>query len=81
MWKYGPMGQMIEIDGAGVAAYVAQPAEQARAGLLVIHEIWGLVDHIKDVADRFAEQGYLALAPDLLTGVGISPDVGRSCSG
>ena len=34
-------------------------------GLVVIHEIWGLVPHIKDVADRFAAQGYSVLAPNL----------------
>ena len=31
-------------------------------GVIVIHEIWGLVDHIKDVSMRFARQGYVALA-------------------
>jgi carboxymethylenebutenolidase len=36
--------------------------------LIVIQEIWGLVDHIREVARRFAEEGYVALAPDLYTG-------------
>lgn len=37
--------------------------------VVVIQEWWGLNDHIKDVADRFAREGYLALAPDLYNGV------------
>ena len=37
--------------------------------MLVIQEWWGLVDHIKDVCDRFAAQGFVALAPDLYHGV------------
>jgi carboxymethylenebutenolidase len=36
--------------------------------VIVIQEIWGLVDHIRDVARRFANEGYVALAPDLYTG-------------
>lgn len=36
--------------------------------VVVVHEIWGLTDHIRDVARRFAAEGYLALAPDLYTG-------------
>jgi carboxymethylenebutenolidase len=71
------MGQLIELDGGGLSAYVAEPPETVRGGVVVIHEIWGLVDHIKDVADRLAQQGYVAVAPDLLSGIGISPEVGQ----
>jgi carboxymethylenebutenolidase len=71
------MGQLIELDGGGLSAYVAEPPEAVRGGVVVIHEIWGLVDHIKDVADRLAQQGYVAVAPDLLSGIGISPEVGQ----
>ncbi len=38
---------------------------QKHPGLIVIHEIWGLNDNIKNIADRFAEQGYSVIAPDL----------------
>jgi carboxymethylenebutenolidase len=68
------MGQMIDIDG--VSAYRAEPTGDPKAGLIVIHEIWGLVDHIKDVADRFAAEGFLVVAPDILTVVGVTPAVG-----
>ena len=37
-------------------------------GVVVIQEWWGLVDHIKDVCDRFAAEGFVALAPDLYHG-------------
>jgi carboxymethylenebutenolidase len=60
----------------GVTAYRSEPATPRRGALILIHEIWGLVDHIKQVADRFAAEGYLVIAPDLLTDAGISPEVG-----
>lgn len=64
----------------GVTAYVATPAGPPRAGLILVHEIWGLVDHIKDVAERYAAEGYLVIAPDLLSDVGITPEVGDQLS-
>ena len=48
--------------------YVALPASGSGPGVVVIQEWWGLTDHIKDVADRLAEQGFVALAPDLYGG-------------
>jgi carboxymethylenebutenolidase len=61
------MGQMIDIarDGATTKGYLAG-AEGP--GVLVIQEWWGLNDHIKDVVDRFAGEGFVALAPDLYNG-------------
>src|SRR4051812_3392967 len=47
--------------------YLSKPAEPARA-VVVIQEWWGLVPHIQDVVDRFAAEGFLALAPDLFHG-------------
>jgi carboxymethylenebutenolidase len=41
---------------------------QAHPGVVVIQEWWGLVPHIKDVAERFAREGFVALAPDLYHG-------------
>lgn len=72
------MGRMIELEsGEAFPAYVAEPQGEPRGGLIVIHEIWGLADHIKDVADRFAAEGYLAIAPDLLSHVGVDAHLGQ----
>ncbi|MDJ0703385.1 MAG: dienelactone hydrolase family protein [Leptolyngbyaceae cyanobacterium MO_188.B28] len=55
--------------------YLATPKSGSGAGLIVLQEWWGLVPHIKDVADRFAQAGYVALAPDLYRGESTtSPD-------
>lgn len=49
--------------------YLAQPVEKGKySGIVVIQEWWGLVLHIKDVTERFARQGFVALAPDLYHG-------------
>ncbi|MDO5753495.1 dienelactone hydrolase family protein [Arthrobacter sp.] len=62
------MGTMIDFNAAGqqFQAYRSEPSGPPRGAVLVIHEIWGLVPHIRDVADRFAAAGYLAVAPDLM---------------
>ncbi|HRI54216.1 MAG TPA: dienelactone hydrolase family protein [Pseudomonadota bacterium] len=49
------------------SGYLMRPAA-GRPGLIVLQEWWGLVPHIKDLVGRFAEQGYVALAPDLYHG-------------
>jgi carboxymethylenebutenolidase len=49
-----------------VRAYMARAAvEEPRPAILVIHEMWGVNEHIQGVARRFATAGYVALAPDL----------------
>ncbi|MCT1870424.1 dienelactone hydrolase family protein [Micrococcus luteus] len=48
--------------------YLALPAAGKGPGVIVIQEWWGLVDHIKDVCDRLADLGFVALAPDLYGG-------------
>jgi carboxymethylenebutenolidase len=52
-------------DGTSMRAYVSRPAGKPRAGLLVFQEAFGVNAHIRDVADRFAREGYLAIAPEL----------------
>lgn len=53
-------------DGTSMNAYVAAPAEGAKApGIIVFQEIFGLNAHIRDLAERFARQGYVAIAPEL----------------
>jgi len=64
------MGQLIDF-GEGDAAtqgYLATPATGTGPGIIVLQEWWGLVPHIKDIADRFAAAGFTALAPDLYKG-------------
>jgi len=58
----------IESEDGGFAAYVAIPAAAEGPGLIVLQEWWGLVPHIRDVCDRFARAGFVALAPDLYRG-------------
>lgn len=62
------MSEMLELtfEGKTFPAYLAQPTGPVKAGLILIHEIWALNDHTKSVADRFATEGYLVLAPNLL---------------
>jgi carboxymethylenebutenolidase len=60
------MGQFTELkaaDGQAIPAYVAQPKSQPKGGIVVIQEIFGVNPHIRAVADGYAEQGYLAVAP------------------
>ncbi len=54
-------------DGSQAGGYFA-PAPGAKAGVIVLQEWWGLNPQICDVADRFAEEGFTALAPDLYHG-------------
>ncbi len=64
------MGEMIEFpsNGSTTPGYLALPEGGTGPGVVVIQEWWGLVDHIKDVCDRFAAEGFVALAPDLYHG-------------
>jgi carboxymethylenebutenolidase len=60
------MGQFISLqsaDGFSVPAYVAEPAGKPRGAVVVVQEIFGVNSHIRSVADRFAAEGYLAVAP------------------
>ena len=63
-------GRMVEFasNGARAQGYLATPASGGGPGVIVIQEWWGLVAHIKAVADRFAAAGFVALAPDLYRG-------------
>ena len=55
-------------NGDTAHGYLATPDSGSGPGLIVIQEWWGLTDHIKDVCDRFAAEGFVALAPDLYGG-------------
>jgi carboxymethylenebutenolidase len=73
------MGKMIELtasDGHKLAAYRADPTGKPRGGIVVIQEIFGVNSHIKQVADGFAADGYVAIAPALFDRVQKSVDLG-----
>lgn len=72
----------IPAEGTGLDAYLARPDGAGPwPSLIVVHEIWGLVPHIEDVARRFAAAGYAVLAPNLYSrdGLPVAPDeIGRA---
>jgi carboxymethylenebutenolidase len=73
------MGRMIELtasDNRKLSAYRADPAGKPRGGLVVIQEIFGVNSHMKSVADGFAADGYLAIAPALFDRVQSNVDLG-----
>ena len=61
--------------GGATTAYVARPDVETNKAVIVIQEWWGLNDHIKDIAGRYAAEGFIAIAPDLYRGkVATNPD-------
>ena len=64
------MGEMVQFtsNGGTTDGYLSIPESGNGPGVIVIQEWWGLVDHIKEVCDRFAAEGFVALAPDLYHG-------------
>src|SRR6185436_19329817 len=66
--KYKPAGGGIERE---VSAFVVYPEVKTKAtAVVVIHEIFGMSDWIQSLTDELAEAGYVAIAPDLLSGMG-----------
>ncbi len=62
------MGESLKVsaqDGHELSAYVARPAGDAAGAIVVLQEIFGVNAHIRSVADRFAQEGYVAIAPAL----------------
>jgi carboxymethylenebutenolidase len=73
------MGKTIELtaaDGHKLSAYRAEPAGKPRGALIVIMEIFGVNSHIRAVADDYAKEGYLAIAPALFDRVQRGLDIG-----
>ena len=73
------MGSFIDLqagDGFEFSAYVASPAGQAKGGIVVLQEIFGVNSHIRSVADGYAAQGYLAVAPATFHRVRPGVDIG-----
>src|SRR5689334_19868308 len=60
------MSEMIELktkDNQTISAYRAKTAGKPRGGVVIIQEIWGVNSHIREVVDRYAAEGYVAVAP------------------
>src|SRR5437588_7573324 len=51
-----------------ISGYLAVPAQGSGPGVVVLHEWWGLTEPFRQVCDRLAEAGFVALAPDLYRG-------------
>ena len=62
--------ETLSFDTAGgpTTAYVATSEQGGNKAVIIIQEWWGLNDHIKDIADRYASEGFIAIAPDLYRG-------------
>src|SRR6266850_3512980 len=74
-----PVGKMIELtaaDGHKLAAWRAEPKGKPRGALIVVQEIFGVNSHIKGVADGYAADGYLAIAPAFFDRVERGLDIG-----
>lgn len=62
------MGEWLQLkasDGQELSAYMARPEGQVKGGLVVVQEIFGINAHIRSVADSYAREGYVAIAPAL----------------
>ena len=60
------MGEMVQLhakDGHTLGAYAVQPGAPATAGLVIVQEIFGVNAHIREVAERYAEDGFVTIAP------------------
>ena len=60
----------LQTSKGATTAVVAKPENEAKGAVVVIHEWWGINDHIRDIAGRYAKEGYLCVAPDLYRGKG-----------
>ncbi|MFZ5795159.1 MAG: dienelactone hydrolase family protein, partial [Pseudomonadota bacterium] len=61
----GQMQKMIMSDGAEIAVYHAEPTGRRKGGLVLVQEIFGVTDHIRDLCEEYAADGYEVLAPAL----------------
>ena len=75
------MGQFVNLnspDGFTLPVYVARPAGAPRGAVVVLQEIFGVNDHIRAVAERYAAEGYLAVAPSTFARVQPGVELGYS---
>lgn len=73
--RHGEWATIPQAEGPAIKTWVAYPERADGAPVvIVIHEIFGMTDWVRSVADAFAAEGFIAVAPDLLSGMG--PDGG-----
>jgi len=72
--------QLTAADGFVLPAYIARPTQAPRATVVVLQEIFGVNSHIRAVADGYAQQGYLAIAPDLFHRVQSGVELGYAAT-
>src|SRR5215510_9521882 len=77
------MGQVIQLNTSRtqcIGAYLAKPAGTPKGGLVVVQEIFGVNAHMRNVTDRFAAHGYVAIAPAFFDHVetGVELDYGEA---
>ena len=73
--RHGEWVKITAVDARVINAFVVYPeVKEPATSIIVIHEIFGLTDWIRLVADRLAADGFVAICPDLLSGMG--PDGG-----
>ncbi len=77
----GEQRQLRALDGFTFGAYEARPDGEARGGVLVIQEIFGVNPHIREVCDGYAEAGYVALAPQIFDRVERDVELGYDEAG
>ncbi len=78
------MGKTIDLtssDGVAFSAYRAEPTDAPRGGVVVVQEIFGVNDHIRSVADSYAADGYVAVAPALFDRVRRGVELGYNAEG
>lgn len=73
-----PLIELESADNHILSVYQAEPEAAPKGAVLLVHEMYGLNVHIRDVADRYAKEGYLALAPALFDRV--EPRVSLRCT-
>jgi carboxymethylenebutenolidase len=74
----GGLVQLTAADGHQLDAYIVQPGVSATAGIVIVQEIFGVNQHIREVADRYADQGFVVIAPALFDRIerGVELDYG-----
>jgi carboxymethylenebutenolidase len=73
--------QLLAADGNRLSAYLASPAGRPRGAVVVVQEIFGVNSHIRRVAEQYAAEGYLAIAPAMFDRLQKDVDLGYDANG